>query len=107
MRKRRWCCRQTGDGVQAGRSFGLRVGLPAGLLRSANSANQAASLQSSQLTTISDALTNNGDVQSAIDQFFQDVGTLAANPTSAAQRQRFWPTLKRWWDVSECCGCYR
>jgi flagellar hook-associated protein 1 FlgK len=75
-----------GDGVgsQVAR---VSDGFAAGVLRTANSANSAASTTSSSLTNISDALTNNGDVQTAMNQFFLDVGTLAANPTSDAQQQ--------------------
>ena len=75
-----------GDGVQS-QVARVADGFAAGVLRTANSANQAASTTSSSLTNISDALTNNGDVQSAVNQFFLDVGTLAANPTSDAQQQ--------------------
>jgi flagellar hook-associated protein 1 FlgK len=75
-----------GYGVQ---SHVTRVadGFAAGVLRTANSANTAANTTSSSLTSISNALTNNGDVQSAINQFFLNAGTLAANPTSDAQQQ--------------------
>jgi flagellar hook-associated protein 1 FlgK len=75
-----------GDGVESQVSR-VADGFAAGVLRTANSASTAASTTSSSLTNISDALTNNGDVQSAINQFFLDVGTLAANPTSDAQQQ--------------------
>ncbi|HUW80212.1 MAG TPA: flagellar basal body protein, partial [Acidocella sp.] len=78
---------QPGNGVQAPQIIRAASGFAAALLRGANSASQAASNQASQLTTISNALTNNGDVQTAINQFFQDISTLAANPNSAAQRQ--------------------
>ncbi len=78
---------QPGSGVQAPQIARAASGFAAGLLRTANSAAQAASSQSSSLTTISNALTNNGDVQTAINQFFQDISTLAASPASAAQRQ--------------------
>jgi flagellar hook-associated protein 1 FlgK len=75
-----------GDGVQSQISR-VADGFAAGVLRTANSANTAASTTASSLTNISDALTNNGDIQSAINQFFLDTGTLAANPTSNAQQQ--------------------
>jgi len=75
-----------GNGVQS-QVTRVADGFAAGVLRTANSANSAASTTSSSLTNISDALTNNGDVQSAMNQFFLDVGTLAANPTSDAQQQ--------------------
>ncbi len=78
---------QAGSGVQAPQILRAASGFAAGLLRTANSASQAASNQAASLTTISNALTNNGNVQTSINQFFQDVSTLAANPTSAAQRQ--------------------
>ena len=75
-----------GDGVQ-GQVARVADGFAAAVLRTANSANTAASAASTSLTNISDALTNNGDVQSAVNQFFLDIGTLAANPTSDAQQQ--------------------
>jgi flagellar hook-associated protein 1 FlgK len=75
-----------GDGVQS-QVTRVADGFAAGVLRTANSANTAASTASTSLTNISSALTNNGDVQSAVNQFFLDVGTLAANPTSDAQQQ--------------------
>jgi len=78
---------QPGAGVQPPQIQRAASGFSAGLLRVANSANAAASTQSAALTNISDATQNNGDVQSALNQFFLDVGTLAANPTSAGQRQ--------------------
>ncbi|GEM_PF-3020582 len=78
---------QAGNGVQAPQILRAASGFAAGLLRTANSASQAASNQAASLTTISNGLTNNGNVQTSINQFFQDVSTLAANPTSAAQRQ--------------------
>ena len=76
-----------GNGLQAPQILRAASGFAAGLLRTANSASQAASNQAASLTTISNGLTNNGNVQTSINQFFQDVSTLAANPTSAAQRQ--------------------
>lgn len=62
-------------------------GLAASQLRSANTANAAASAQSNALGAISGALENNGDIQQAMSQFFSDIGSLAANPSSAALRQ--------------------
>ena len=59
----------------------------AGLLNAATATSQAASVQSASLTAISNALQNNGDVQSQINQLFNDIGTLAANPASGGQRQ--------------------
>jgi len=75
-----------GNGVQSAISRAAD-GFAAGVLRSANSADQAAGVSATSLTNISDALTNNGDVQSQINQFFLDVSSLAGSPTSAAQRQ--------------------
>ncbi len=78
---------QPGAGVQPAQIIRASTGFAAAQLRNANTANAAASAQSTALTAISNALTNNGDIQTAINQFFQDISTLAANPTSAAQRQ--------------------
>jgi flagellar hook-associated protein 1 FlgK len=63
------------------------AGFAATQLRTANAANAGASAQSTTLTAISNALTNNGDVQTALNAFFGGIGTLAANPSSNAQRQ--------------------
>jgi len=78
---------QPGSGVQPAQIIRAANGLAAAQLRNANSASAAATAQSTALTNLSNALTNNGDVQSAINQFFGDISTLAANPTSNAQRQ--------------------
>lgn len=78
---------QPGDGVQPPQIIRAATGFAAGLLRAANAASQAAGNQATSLTAISNALVDNGDVQSAVNQFFEDVSTLAANPSSAAQRQ--------------------
>ena len=78
---------QAGSGVQAPQIVRAADGFAAGLLRTVNSAAQAASVQASALTSISNALQNNGDVQSPINQFFQDASALAANPTSAGAQQ--------------------
>ncbi|HYP63983.1 MAG TPA: flagellar basal body protein [Acidocella sp.] len=78
---------QPGDGVQPAQIVRAASSFAAAQLRNANTANAAASAQSTSLTAISNALTNNGDIQTAINQFFEDVSTLASNPTSAAQRQ--------------------
>jgi flagellar hook-associated protein 1 FlgK len=75
-----------GNGVQSAISRAAD-GFAAGVLRSANSSDQAAGVSATSLTNISDALTNNGDVQSQINQFFLDVSSLAGSPTSSAQRQ--------------------
>jgi len=53
----------------------------------ANSQNAAATNAATQLTNISNALTNNGDVQTAVDQFFNDMSTLAADPTSSGDAE--------------------
>ncbi len=76
-----------GAGVQPAQIVRAASGFAAAQLRTANSANAAASSMSGSLTDISNALMNNGDVQSAINQFFSDVSTLASEPASAAQRQ--------------------
>lgn len=78
---------QPGAGVQTAQITRAASGFAAAQLRNANAANAAATAQSTSLTSISNALTNNGDIQTSLNQFFQDIGTLAANPTSAAQRQ--------------------
>ena len=78
---------QPGSGVQAPQISRAADGFAAGVLRMANSAASAASVQSSTLTDISNALQNNGDIQSSSNQFFQDISTLAANPTSAGAQQ--------------------
>jgi flagellar hook-associated protein 1 FlgK len=78
---------QPGNGVQAAQIRRAANGFAVAQLRGANSANQAAGSLATQLTSISNALTNNGDVQTALNQFFDDINTLAANPASAAQRQ--------------------
>ncbi len=78
---------QPGSGVQAPQISRAADGFAAGVLRMANSAAQAASVQSSTLTDISNALQNNGDIQSSSNQFFQDISTLAAHPTSAGAQQ--------------------
>lgn len=78
---------QPGNGVEPATITRAASGFAAAQLRNANAANAAATAQSTSLTAISNALTNNGDIQTSINQFFQDISTLAANPTSAAQRQ--------------------
>ncbi len=78
---------QPGAGVQAAQITRAAAGFAAAQLRNANAANAAASAQSTALTQISNALTNNGNIQTAINQFFNDISSLAANPTSTAQRQ--------------------
>jgi flagellar hook-associated protein 1 FlgK len=76
-----------GAGVQTPQLSRVADGFSAELLRTATSASQAASTTSTNLTAISNALQNNGDIQSAMSQFFQDVSSLSANPSSAAQQQ--------------------
>ncbi len=78
---------QPGAGVQPAQVTRAASGFAASQLRNANAAAAAASSQSTALTAYSNALTNNGNVQTAVNQFFQDISTLASNPTSAAQRQ--------------------
>jgi flagellar hook-associated protein 1 len=78
---------QPGAGVQAAQVNRAASGFAAAQLRNANTSNAAASSQSTALTALSNALTNNGNVQTAINQFFQDISTLASEPTSTAQRQ--------------------
>jgi flagellar hook-associated protein 1 FlgK len=75
-----------GGGVQSTVSRAMD-GLAAGVLRAATSANSAAGVMQASFTSLSSALTNNGNVQSSINQFIQDMSTLAGNPTSTAQRQ--------------------
>lgn len=78
---------QPGSGVQPAQIIRAASGFAAAQLRAANAANAAASAQSTALTSLSNALTNNGDVQTALNQFFENISSLAANPTSTAQRQ--------------------
>ncbi len=78
---------QPGAGVQPADITRAASGFAASQLRNANTAGAAASALSTSLTDLSNALTNNGDVQTAINQFFQDISTLASEPTSTAQRQ--------------------
>lgn len=78
---------QPGNGVEPATITRAAAGFAASLLNTATAHNAAAQAQATNLTSISNALINNGDVQSTINQFFQDISALAANPTSAAQRQ--------------------
>lgn len=78
---------QPGAGVLPAQITRAASGFAASQLRTANSASAAASAQSTALTDISNALTNNGNVQTAINQFFSDIGSLAASPSSSALRQ--------------------
>ncbi len=78
---------QPGAGVQSAQITRAASGFAAAQLRNANTANAAASAQSTSLTALSNALTDNGDVRTAINQLFQDISTLASEPTSTAQRQ--------------------
>jgi len=78
---------QPGSGVQTPVVSRVADGFSAGLLRGATTSNSAATALSSSLTGISNALQNNGDIQSAINQFFLDIGTLASDPSSQAKQQ--------------------
>lgn len=78
---------QFGMGVEPAQVTRAASGFAAAQVRSANTANAAASEQSTSLTAISNALTNDGDVQSAMNQFFSDISSLASNPSSQALRQ--------------------
>jgi flagellar hook-associated protein 1 len=76
-----------GDGVQAPVVSRAADGFAAGVLRTANTANQAASALATNLTNISNALQNNGDIQTSLNQFFEDVSTLSADPSSSGARE--------------------
>ena len=76
-----------GDGVQAPVVSRAADGFAAGVLRTANTANQAASSLATNLTNISNALQNNGDIQTSLNQFFEDVSTLSADPSSSGARE--------------------
>ena len=78
---------EPGSGVQTPAITRAADGFAAGVLRTANTASAAAGAQSSALTTISNALQNNGDIQTTLNQFFNDVSTLAANPTDSGAQQ--------------------
>lgn len=78
---------QTGAGVETVQITRAASGFAAAQLRTANTANAAASAQSTSLGAISSSLTNNGNTQTAMSQFFADISSLAANPSSAALRQ--------------------
>jgi flagellar hook-associated protein 1 FlgK len=78
---------QAGVGVQTPQLTRVADGFSAGLLRSANSVSQAADTQATNQLAISNALQNNGNIHSAINQFFLDVGSLSANPSNPAQQQ--------------------
>jgi len=78
---------QPGVGVEAPQISRAADGFAAGVLRTANTAGQAASVQSTALTDISNALQNSGDIQSTMNQFFDDLGTLAAAPTDQGAQQ--------------------
>lgn len=78
---------QAGGGVQPAQITRAAAGFAAAQLRNANSADKAASAQSTALTAISNALTDNGNVQTAVNQFFEDISTLASEPDNTAQRQ--------------------
>jgi len=78
---------QPGSGVDAPIVSRASSGFAAQQLWNANTANQAAGVLASSLTNVSNSLTNSGDIQGSVNQFFNDVSTLSATPTSAAQRQ--------------------
>jgi len=56
-------------------------------LNAATSANGAAQTLSAALSAIDQSLQGNGDIQSATNQFFAGLATLASNPTNSAQAQ--------------------
>ncbi|HEY1858055.1 FlgK family flagellar hook-associated protein [Acidocella sp.] len=76
-----------GDGVEAPVVTRAADGFAAGVLRTATTADQAASTLATNLTNISNALQNNGDIQTSMNQFFDDVSTLAADPSSSGARE--------------------
>jgi flagellar hook-associated protein 1 FlgK len=76
-----------GDGVQSPVVTRAADGFAAGVLRTANTANQAATALSTNLANISSAVLNNGDIQTTMNQFFEDISTLAANPSSSGARE--------------------
>lgn len=76
-----------GSGVEAVQITRASSWFAASQLRSANTANSSASAQSTSLTAISDSLSNNGDIQTSMSQFFSDISSLAASPSSTALRQ--------------------
>lgn len=78
---------QFGAGVQPAQVSRAASGFAAAQLRNANTANSAASELATSLASISNSLTNNGDVQNSINQFFSDISSLSANPSSSALRQ--------------------
>lgn len=78
---------QFGAGVEAAQVSRAASGFAAALLRNANTSNAAASELATSLTSISNSLTNSGDIQSSINQFFSDISSLSSNPSSPALRQ--------------------
>jgi flagellar hook-associated protein 1 len=78
---------EAGSGVQSPQITRAADGFAAGVLRTANSAGSAASVQAISLTDISNALQNNGNIQTSINQFFEDVSNLASDPTSTGAQQ--------------------
>jgi flagellar hook-associated protein 1 FlgK len=78
---------QPGTGVETPQIARAADGFVAGVLRTANSAGAAATVMSTSLSNISNALQDDGDVQSAMNQFFTDVAALAADPTSGGAQQ--------------------
>jgi flagellar hook-associated protein 1 len=77
----------SGFGVQAPMVTRAADGFAAGVLRTANAANEAATTLATNLGNISSAVLNNGNIHTSMNQFFQDVSTLAANPSSAGARE--------------------
>jgi len=75
---------QPGTGVETPQIARAADGFVAGVLRTANSAGAAATVMSTSLSNISNALQDDGDVQSAMNQFFTDVAALAADPYVAS-----------------------
>lgn len=76
---------QAGAGVLAPNVTRASSAFAAQQLRTANTGAGASSLLSTQLTALSNALTGNGNVQSAMSTLFGDLSTLASEPTSDAQ----------------------
>jgi flagellar hook-associated protein 1 FlgK len=78
---------QPGSGVLPAVVSRAADGFSAGLLRGATSSGTAAKTLAASLTDISNSLQNNGDIQTAMNQFFLDFGTLASDPASQAKQQ--------------------
>jgi flagellar hook-associated protein 1 FlgK len=76
-----------GSGVQNPHISRAANGFASSMLNSATSANSASGTLSTALTNISNALQNNGNVHTALNQFYEDVSTLAASPSHQAAQQ--------------------